>query len=156
MMEYVLYVASFKDSFIPIEDKQPTLDHQKLMNSIVRLLYQVLTEKDGIEDDGNQDPVAKAVKTLSLFTHIYDYYKLKGGKYLNEKQAKLKPTLTLKILDLLNAYEIALPINWPHVGDRNAIIMGASYLCSRFLTNKEVDEILLKTTRRLLKEKERA
>ena len=118
-MDYVLFEASFQESFIPeVTKEEHSLDHTKLSRSIKRCLIQVMTERDGLEDGEGKDPVERAIRVLTLFTHFYDYYKLKGGKYLNDKQAKLKPTLDLKILSLLNSYEIALPIKWPYVGNR--------------------------------------
>lgn len=153
-MDYVLFEASFHESFIPeVTKEEQSLDHTKLMNSIKRCLIQVMTERDGLEDGEGKDPVERAIRVLTLFTHFYDYYKLKGGKYLNDKQAKLKPTLDLKILSLLNSYEIALPIKWPYVGKKEHIVIGVSYLASRFLNNKEVDEIITETM--LKREKER-
>lgn len=134
-MKNCILEAQFKNDFNPAVTtyKDVSLDHEKLKKAMVRTLRTLVEE--------NADPMSYTSKIIVLFIHYCDYYKLKGAKYLNDKQSRLKPVIDVQLLDLLNAYEIGVKMAWPDDIKGSDTVIAVSYLASKYLNNKEIDEV---------------
>lgn len=142
-MKNCILEAQFKNDFDPDFTiyKEVSLDHEKLKKAMVRTLRTLIEE--------NTDSLGYTTKIIVLFIHYCDYYKLKGAKYLNDKQSRLKPAIDVQLLDLLNAYEIGVKMVWPDDIRKSDTVIAVSYLASKYLNNKEVDEVAVSLMNRI-------
>ena len=133
-MDNCILEAHFNHSFIPEMEikKEIPLDHIRLKKGMVRTLRMI---------NNSDEELAEAVRIITLYIHFCDYYRLKGGKYLNNKQEKLRPDVEIRLLDLLNAYEIGVKMDWAKPTRSTSVIIACSYLSSFYLSNKEIDEV---------------
>lgn len=148
-MKNCILEVQFKNDFDPELTiyKEVSLDHELLKKAMVRTLRTLIEE--------NVEPLAYTTKIIVLFIHYCDYYKLKGAKYLNDKQSRLKPVIDVQLLDLLNAYEIGVKMDWPDGIRKSDTVIAVSCLASRYLSNKEIDEVgvsLMNRMKRRMKE----
>lgn len=95
---------SFQNSFEPQVlqlDEELAKDTEKIGGAIIGMLSDILKEmiSDVLGDDYDLNSVIRiAAQNASNFAHMYDMYKFFGGKYMDQNQSEIIPTINSIIM----------------------------------------------------------